>query len=76
MGLCYYCPEKWITGHVCKQRLLCYADDEEICDDGELEKREAEELIDTEVAHIHTMNKGRRSRPLKVIGRILNSMIP
>ncbi|XP_042045733.1 uncharacterized protein LOC121799030 [Salvia splendens] len=70
MGLCYYCPDKWVIGHVCKQRLLCYADDSDDVDDGDLEKDMTEDLADMEVAHVHAMYGGRRSRPLKVIGSI------
>ncbi|XP_042021153.1 uncharacterized protein LOC121768675 [Salvia splendens] len=70
LGLCYFCPEKWVIGHVCKQRLLCYADETEEDDVIDLEQPPADECPDAEVAHIHAMYEGRRSRPLKVIGTI------
>ncbi|XP_042023144.1 uncharacterized protein LOC121770490 [Salvia splendens] len=68
LGLCWHCPEKWVVGHVCKQRMLCYADEEEVSDGGKDEVREEE--ISSEVAHIHSLDGGRRSRPLKVLGHI------
>lgn len=42
-GLCYYCPEKWVVGHVYKQGLLCYADEEDELDEGDFEKYTADE---------------------------------
>ncbi|XP_042039612.1 uncharacterized protein LOC121785291 [Salvia splendens] len=70
LGLCYYCPDKWVFGHICKQRLLCYAKDPIDVEDGDLENVTTEDFEDTEVAHVHAMYGGRRSRPLKVIGTI------
>ncbi|XP_042019016.1 uncharacterized protein LOC121766845 [Salvia splendens] len=70
LGLCYFCPDKWVVGHVCKQRLLYYADDPVDVEDEDLENIPTEDFEDTEVAHVHTMNGGRRSRPLNVLGTI------
>lgn len=28
-GLCFYCPEKWVQGHVCKTKLLAYFGEDE-----------------------------------------------
>ncbi|XP_042022920.1 uncharacterized protein LOC121770215 [Salvia splendens] len=69
LGLCYYCPEKWIVGHVCKQRLLCYAEDE-ADEDKEADEFSGEETVPTDVSHVHAMDGGRRSRPIKVVGVI------
>ncbi|XP_042035248.1 uncharacterized protein LOC121781590 [Salvia splendens] len=68
-GLCYYCLEKWIVGHVCKQRLLCYAEDKE-GDDEDSDGCPADETVPTDVSHVHAMDGGRRSRPMKVVGVI------
>lgn len=65
LGLCYHFPEKWVIGHVCKQRLLCYADEEE-------EEDLPENLQTAETVHIHKMHGDQRSRPLKVVGIIKN----
>ncbi|XP_042005724.1 uncharacterized protein LOC121754429 [Salvia splendens] len=70
LGLCYFCPDKWVVGHVCKQRLLCYADDPIDVEDEDLEHVPTEAYEITEVAHVHAMYGGRRSRPLNVIGTI------
>lgn len=56
--------------HICKQRLLCYADDPEDFDTGEFGQELQEEFAETEVAHIHALEGGRRSRPLKIAGVI------
>ncbi|XP_042032226.1 uncharacterized protein LOC121778901 [Salvia splendens] len=68
-GLCYYCPEKWIVGHVCKQRLLCYAEEDDE-NDGVAEDQAVDESVPTDISHIHAMDGGRRSRPMKVVGCI------
>ncbi|XP_042035404.1 uncharacterized protein LOC121781782 [Salvia splendens] len=66
LGLCYYCPDKWVMGHVCKQRLLCYAEEDgDVGSDSELLP---EESVATNVTHIQAMHGGQRSRPLKVTG--------
>lgn len=70
LGLCYWCPEKWIVGHVCKQRLLCYADDPDYRDDEELEGGQVVGEESGEIAHVHAMYGGKRSRPLHVPGTI------
>ena len=49
LGLCYHFPEKWIVGHVCKQRLLCYADEEDGADQDEVR---LEEPLHADVSHI------------------------
>ena len=69
LGLCYYCPEKWVTGHVCKQRLLCYADDGDDFDEEVVQTAE-EVLVESDVSHVHAMNGSHRSRPLKNMGLI------
>lgn len=43
-----------MIGHVCKQRLLCYADEEEEVDSGALDEY-AEDTIVADTAHIHSM---------------------
>lgn len=69
-GLCYYCLEKWVIGHVCKQRLLCYFDEEENGEEDVLAEFNAEEPVGADISHIHASDRGRRSRPLKVVGTI------
>ncbi|XP_042019131.1 uncharacterized protein LOC121766977 [Salvia splendens] len=61
--------QKLVVGHVCKQRMLCYADEEEAATD-EWDGAVRDEEAPTEVAHIHSLDGGRRSRPLKVLGQI------
>ncbi|XP_042008927.1 uncharacterized protein LOC121757445 [Salvia splendens] len=69
LGLCWHCPEKWVIGHVCKQRMLCYADEEDsFSDEGDGDVKDND--LQPEIAHIHSLEGGRRSRPLKVLGHI------
>ncbi|XP_041999909.1 uncharacterized protein LOC121749403 [Salvia splendens] len=69
LGLRWHCPGKWVICHVCKQRMLCYADEDDAgIDEWDGDVRD-EEVI-REVAHIHSLDGGRRSRPLKVLGQI------
>ncbi|XP_041994863.1 uncharacterized protein LOC121744871 [Salvia splendens] len=70
LGLCWHCPDKWVAGHVCKQRLLCYADEEDVLEVESSEREAVEELEPREVAFIHALHEGRRSRPLRVVGTI------
>ncbi|XP_042023062.1 uncharacterized protein LOC121770393 [Salvia splendens] len=74
LGLCWHCPEKWVIGHVCKQRILCYADEDEGMTAAEVGEVREEETL-TDVAHINSLDGGRRSRPLKVVGRVKNREI-
>ncbi|XP_042065432.1 uncharacterized protein LOC121808942 [Salvia splendens] len=69
LGLCWHCPKKWVIGHVCKQRLLYYGDEDDAqIDEGDGDVRDEEAI--REVAHIHSLDGGRRSRPLKILGQI------
>ncbi|XP_041999974.1 uncharacterized protein LOC121749469 [Salvia splendens] len=69
LGLCWHCPDKWVLGHVCKHRLLCYWDEDGTpIDEWDGDVRDEEAI--REVAHIHSLDGGGRSRPLKVLGQI------
>ncbi|XP_042035152.1 uncharacterized protein LOC121781486 [Salvia splendens] len=70
LRLCWHCPEKWVAGHVCKQRLLCYADQDDVLEVDASDKEIVEELEPKEVAYVHALHEGRRSRPLRVVGAI------
>ena len=59
-----------MTGHVCKQRVLFYAEDEDVLEVGTLKEYPMEDIGTIEVAYIHAMDGGHRSRPLQVVGII------
>lgn len=68
-GLCYHCPEKWIQGHACKQKILCYVGDQggdETSGSGD----DAETPITADLSHLHTLTGGSRARPFNVLGTI------
>lgn len=60
-----------MIGHVCKQMLLCYVDEEEDIDSGVLEEY-FEDTIAAHTVHINSMQGDRRSCPLKVMGLLQN----
>ena len=71
-GLCYHCPEKWVVGHVCKVKLLCYIGEE--MEDSEETDQMAnivdDEVITDDLSHLHTLHGHPSSRPFLVIGAI------
>lgn len=54
---------------MCKQRILCYADEDDE-DEDVLEEYKADETMTKDISHIHAMDGGCRSQPLKVVGSI------
>ncbi|XP_042016094.1 uncharacterized protein LOC121764074 [Salvia splendens] len=71
-GLCYHCPEKWVTGHVCKVKLLCYMDDEveEPQTDKAGEPTSEDELITADLSHLHALDGRGSSKPFIVPGTV------
>ncbi|XP_042030060.1 uncharacterized protein LOC121776994 [Salvia splendens] len=71
-GLCYHCPEKWVPGHVCKLKVLCYIGDDETTDDldGSDAEDDPETVITADLSHLHTLSGTSKSRPFNVIGTI------
>ena len=55
---------------MCKQRILFYAEDEDVLEVDTLAEFAAEDMETTDVSHIHAMDGGRRSRSLRVLGII------
>ena len=60
-----------MIGHECKQRLLCYADEVEELESGPIDSC-AEGSPGADTVHINSMQGDRRSRPLRLVGSILN----
>ncbi|KAL1534405.1 hypothetical protein AAHA92_30586 [Salvia divinorum] len=71
-GLCYYCDERWVSGHVCKHRFLAYmgADDEEDDMEEELCEHITDEVIAADLSHLHTIAGKQRSKSLSLTGTI------
>lgn len=70
LGLCWYCSEKWATGHVCKGRFLAYIgpdDDEEAVDDTQ-EPTAAAEVVMADISHVFRMDGRPRSSALQFQG--------
>ncbi|XP_047978667.1 uncharacterized protein LOC125220549 [Salvia hispanica] len=70
-GLCYHCPEKWIPGHVCKQKMLSYIgeDDDDQSDNSDFYE-EDDAVIRADLSHLHTLTGGGTARPFNVFGTI------
>ncbi|XP_042059584.1 uncharacterized protein LOC121804108 [Salvia splendens] len=71
-GLCYHCPERWVPGHVCKQKMLSYVGEEDgdnVVDDSD-GSEECETLITADLSHLHTLAGGSKGRPFNVVGNI------
>ncbi|XP_042067228.1 uncharacterized protein LOC121810533 [Salvia splendens] len=76
-GLCYHCPEKWVAGHICKVKLLCYMDDE-TDDPHEVsagEQLPGEELITADLSHLHALDGRGSSKPFIVQGTLGDSTV-
>ncbi|XP_042031572.1 uncharacterized protein LOC121778308 [Salvia splendens] len=71
-GLCYHCPEKWVPGHVCKLKVLCYIGEDEQTDglDESDTGEDPDTVITADLSHLHTLSGTSTSRPFNVIGTI------
>ena len=72
LNLCFYCPEKWVTGHVCKSRLLAYVG---VCKDEDdpvetTEDDSTDEVITADLSHLMAFEGGRQSKSLTLSGTI------
>lgn len=72
LGLCFYCPEKWVTGHVYTHRFLAYMG---VCEekDGPVENEEEsvpEEVITADLSHLMAMDGRRHSKSITLSGTI------
>lgn len=77
LGLCWYCPEKWITGHVCKRNFLAYMglDDVEDEDERPVEPIQAQEVITADLSHIYAMEGRHRPDAIELQGLVGNSPV-
>lgn len=69
-NLCWYCPEKYVPGHVCNKPFLAYMRVDE--DDTTLLEEEppSEEIITTDLSHIYAMKGKPRSDYMTLQGLI------
>ena len=61
-GLCWHCPEKYVSGHVCAVKLLCYVGDEDVNEEvGHLDvHQQVDEVITADISHLHSLNGNSR----------------
>ncbi|XP_047979333.1 uncharacterized protein LOC125221252 [Salvia hispanica] len=71
-NLCWHCPEKWVPGHVCKVKLLCYIDDDldETHKDDSGEGFPTDEVITADLSHLHALDGKGSSKPFMVQGSV------
>ncbi|KAL1564357.1 hypothetical protein AAHA92_06709 [Salvia divinorum] len=71
-GMCWYCPEKWIPGHVCRKTFLSYMGvEDEGVDEQECEEEQLQtEIITVDLSHIYALEGQPRSDSLKLVGKI------
>ena len=70
-GLCYHCPEKWVPGHICKVKLLCYMDDEvEVPQEDRSGQITEDEIITDDLSHLHALDGRGSSKPFIVQGTV------
>ncbi|XP_047979109.1 uncharacterized protein LOC125221028 [Salvia hispanica] len=72
LNLCFYCPEKWVTGHVCGTRILAYMG---VCEDEDdpteyTEEAVPDEVIQADLSHLLAIEGGRQSKSLTLAGKI------
>ncbi|KAL1531088.1 hypothetical protein AAHA92_33807 [Salvia divinorum] len=76
-GLCYYCDEKWVSGHVCKHRFLAYMgldDDEEAYSEVD-DIGGHDEVISADLSHLHSADEKRSSKSLSLAGNIEDARV-
>lgn len=73
LNICFYCPEKWITGHVCKHQFLAYVG---VCEDEDdpvetpQEPIAEDEVIRADLSHLLAMEGKRQSKSITLAGTI------
>lgn len=69
-GLCWHCPEKYVPGHVCAVKLLCYVGEEDDCEteDPSALQQLDDQVITADISHLHLLSGNSRSKPFQVQG--------
>ncbi|XP_047979104.1 uncharacterized protein LOC125221023 [Salvia hispanica] len=71
-GLCWYCDEKWVPSHVCKQNFLAYmgVDDGDV-DDPEYDSSLPEDnVITADLSHLNAIDIRRRAKSINMVGTL------
>lgn len=70
LGLCWYCPDKWVTGHVCKRNFLAYMGEDDDTDDTELSELPPTQtdVVTTDLSHMYGMDGRPRAASLELQG--------
>ncbi|KAL1551486.1 hypothetical protein AAHA92_19326 [Salvia divinorum] len=76
-GLCWYCDDKWVPGHVCKQNFLAYmGGDEEDVDDQEQDSGLPEDnVITADLSHLSAIDVQQRAKSINMMGKIHTSTV-
>ncbi|XP_042032774.1 uncharacterized protein LOC121779504 [Salvia splendens] len=78
-GLCYYCDEKWISGHVCKHRFLAYMGGDDDDDEDESDDTDPSgvnnEVVTADLSHLHAIDGKRRGKSLTLSGNISSESV-
>ncbi|XP_047965215.1 uncharacterized protein LOC125209670 [Salvia hispanica] len=73
LNLCWYCPEKWVTGHSCKGRFLVYMgadmDSEEESEEPSNEPQD-DPVISADLSHIYALDGRKREDAIELRGLI------
>lgn len=74
--LCFYCPEKWVWGHVCQSKLLAYFGEEDIEPMNQDEERLSDdEVIADDLSHLKALQISGQSWPFRVHGSLGNAAV-
>ncbi|XP_042012417.1 uncharacterized protein LOC121760890 [Salvia splendens] len=73
LGLCWYCPEKWVAGHSCRGRFLVYMgedlESDEDSEHGQEENRDPP-VISADLSHIYALDGRQREDDIELRGVI------
>ncbi|XP_042031379.1 uncharacterized protein LOC121778137 [Salvia splendens] len=73
LGLCWYCPEKWVAGHSCRGRFLVYMGADMESDEESDECQEDHQdppVISADLSHIYTLDGRQREDDIELRGLI------
>ncbi|XP_042032481.1 uncharacterized protein LOC121779227 [Salvia splendens] len=72
LGLCWWCPEKWVAGHNCRGRFLVYmgADGDSEDESEEDEVPQDSQIIAADISHIYALEGRQKADAIDVIGSV------
>ena len=72
LGLCWWCPEKWVEGHNCRGKFLVYMGMDEETDEeiGEDENAQDTQIVTADISHIYAMEGRQKEDAIELIGSV------